>query len=194
MKKQNKKDNFIKADIEKYLDDHDITYFFNDRLKILYVRKMGYESNVPYWELEGAVDPIISINTHLENSNRNIEWITEKVYNWGEWQEETYLQYNYPLWNLHERDYEKYKRINNIEDFLAEENIKHASNVSSEINRLKDIDEVGMLQIDFLQIPGTGSEYIQIDHDLRTLKNSLNNCIRRINLLTKEIRGVNNDK
>lgn len=76
-------------------------------------------------------------------------------------------------------------KINNFEDFLAEENIKHTSDISSEINRLKDLDEVGMLQIDFLQVPGTGSEYIQIDHDLRTLKYSLNDCIRRVNLLTK---------
>jgi hypothetical protein len=54
---------------------------------------------------------------------------------------------------------------------------------------LKDIDEVGTLDIDVFQVPGTGSEYIQINHDLRTLKNSLNNCIRRINLLTNEIRS-----
>lgn len=76
-------------------------------------------------------------------------------------------------------------KIPNIKIIKTEENIK---NVSSEINRLKDLDEVGMLQIDFLQVPGSGSEYIQIDHDLRTFKNSLNNCIRRVNLLTNKIK------
>lgn len=85
-------------------------------------------------------------------------------------------------------------KVDNFEDFLEEldndtiENIKKASSVSSEINRLKDIDEVGVLQIDFLQVPGSGAEYIPIDHDLRTLKNSLNNCIRRVNLLTNKIK------
>lgn len=84
--------------------------------------------------------------------------------------------------------------ICDFEDFMKEldhdtiENIKKVSKVSSGINRLKDLDEVGVLQIDFLQVLGTGSEYIQIDHDLRTLKNSLNNCIRRVNLLTNEIK------
>lgn len=110
------KDKLIKEEIEKYLEDHDITYFFNDRLEILYIRKMGYENNVPYWELKEIVDPVLCINTYLENGSRNTEWITEKVMRWGEWEEDTYLQYNYPLWNLHERDYEKYKRKNNIED------------------------------------------------------------------------------
>lgn len=106
----------LKENLKNYLEEHDITYFFNDRLKILYVRKLGYENNIPYWELKYAVNPILCINKYLENGSRNTEWITEKVYNWGEWQEETYLQYNYPLWKLHERDYEKYKRKNNIED------------------------------------------------------------------------------
>ncbi len=59
--------------------------------------------------------------------------------------------------------------------------------INKPLKGLKDLDEVGMLQIDFLQVPGTGSEYIQIDYDLRTLKYSLNDCIRRVNLLTKEI-------
>lgn len=80
-------------------------------------------------------------------------------------------------------------KIPSIKLVKAEENIKKSSSVSREINRLKDIDEVGTLDIDVFQVPGTGSEYIQINHDLRTLKNSLNNCIRRINLLTNEIRS-----
>lgn len=107
-------DKEVKDKIEKYLEDKDITYFFNDRLEILYVRKLGYENNIPYWELKHAVDPITCIKTYLENGSRNTEWVTEEVMRWGEWEEETYLQYNYPLWDLHERDYEKYKRKNNI--------------------------------------------------------------------------------
>lgn len=83
-------------------------------------------------------------------------------------------------------------KIEDFEDFMellgpdTIEVIKKASSVSRKINGLKDIDEVGMLQIDFLQVPGTGSEYIQINNDLRTLKYSLNDCIRRVNLLTNK--------
>lgn len=84
-------------------------------------------------------------------------------------------------------------KICDFEDFMnllgpdTIEIIKKASSVPREINRLKDIDEVGTLQIDVIQVQGM--EYIQINHDLRTLKYSLNDCIRRVNLLTKEIRG-----
>lgn len=83
-------------------------------------------------------------------------------------------------------------KIPNIKLKKTEEITKESINDS--LKGLKDLDEVGMLQIDFLQVLGTGSEYIQIDHDLRTLKYSLNDCIRRVNLLTKEIRGDEHGK
>lgn len=84
-------------------------------------------------------------------------------------------------------------KICDFEDFIqllgpdTIEIIKNASSIPRETNRLKDIDEVGILDIDVIQTQGM--EYIQINHDLRTLKNSLNNCIRRVNLLTNEIRS-----